>query len=110
MAKKVLVEQIDDISGESGATTTRFGLDGVDYEIDLLDDQELRDHLAPWIAKSRRISGNGQAKAGSALSNGYHRHDMHRIRAWARTNGLKTPARGRMPAAIIEAYDNQKHP
>ena len=29
MAKKVAVELIDDLSGEPGATTTRFALDGM---------------------------------------------------------------------------------
>lgn len=30
MAKKVTIELVDDISGESGATTTQFGLDGIE--------------------------------------------------------------------------------
>ena len=102
MAKKVTVELVDDISGESGATTTQFGLDGVDYEIDLVNDKALRDQFSPWIAKSRRVNGG---KNGAEPANGRRRHDMHLIRVWAKANNLAVPARGRMPAAIIEAYD-----
>lgn len=103
MAKKVTIELVDDISGESGATTTHFGLDGVAYEIDLVNDKALREQLAPWIAKSRRVSGRG--KSGSRPTNGIRRHDMHLIRVWAKENNVTVPARGRMPAAVIEAYD-----
>ena len=103
MAKKVTIELVDDISGESGATTTQFGLDGIEYKIDLVNDKALREQFAPWIAKSRRVNGHGQN--GSLPTNGRHRHDMHLIRVWAKQNNITVPARGRMPAAIIEAYD-----
>ena len=46
MAKRVVVELVDDLTGKPGATTVRFGLDGVDYEIDLADETQLRAMLA----------------------------------------------------------------
>ncbi|UQX13422.1 histone-like nucleoid-structuring protein Lsr2 [Candidatus Mycobacterium methanotrophicum] len=101
MAKKVTVELVDDISGESGATTTQFGLDGIDYEIDLVDDEPLRARLAPWIAKARRLSGRGHTL------NGHHRHDSHRIRVWAKANNIPVPRRGKISAATIAAYDKE---
>lgn len=105
MAKKVTIELVDDISGESGATTTRFNLDGIDYEIDLVTDRELRERLAPWIAKSRK-SGATSKHPATRNGNG-QRHDSHLIRIWARTTGRTIPRRGRLPAALIAAYDQQ---
>lgn len=104
MAKKVTVELIDDISGQSGATTTRFALDGIDYEIDLVDDQALRDVLAPYITKSRATNGGGKRAAGKKPV----RPDLHRVRLWARQHGHEIPKRGRLPEALLRAYDKQR--
>lgn len=104
MANRVIIQLVDDISGQSGATTTRFGLDGARYEIDLVDDGPLRDTLAPYIAKGRPVAngkpGNHTGRAGLK-----RRHDLHLIRRWAYTNGIRLPARGRISAATIRAYD-----
>jgi Lsr2 len=102
MAKRLVVELVDDLSGQPGATTTRFGLDGVDFEIDLVDDRQLRDLLAPYIARGRRI---GKTAEPGRVNGATRRHDMHLIRRWAHDNGIRVPARGRMPAATIRAYD-----
>ena len=96
MAKRVTVELVDDLTGQPGATTITFGIDGVSFEIDLTDDQPLRDALAPWIARARRTGGGPRP-----------RHDTHLIRRWARDNGYPVPARGKLPAATIRAYDNR---
>lgn len=103
MARRTVVELVDDLTGAPGALTTQFRLDGVDYEIDLVDDTELRDMLAPWIEKGRRVNGSGAAVLRN--NNGQYRHDMHRVRQWARANGFAIPSRGKMPRATIEAYD-----
>jgi hypothetical protein len=103
MAKRLIVELVDDISGQSGATTTKFGLDGADYEIDLVDDRALRDILAPYIAKGRPVGDDGAPTDRDRLR---RRHDLHLIRRWAHANGVRLPARGRIPAATIRAYDD----
>jgi len=100
MAKRVVVELVDDLTGKPGATTVRFGLDGVDYEIDLADETQLRAMLAPWIAAAR-FTGGGIRRS--------NRHDLHLIRRWARDNGYPVPARGRIPAETVRAYD-QRNP
>lgn len=100
MAKRVTVTLVDDLTGQPGATTVSFGLDGVSYEIDLADDGALRNTLAPWISAARRVGGARRV---------HQRHDLHLIRQWAREHGHPVPARGRLPAATIAAYD-QRHP
>ncbi len=96
MTKKVTVELIDDISSQSGATTTRFGLDRVEYEIDLVDDRALRDALAPYISKSRATNGRSKTP---------QRPDKHLVRRWAREHGYTVPERGRLSKALLLAYD-----
>ena len=59
MAKKTLI--IDDITGETGARTHAFRLDGVEYEIDLTDSSlgELRTALKPYLRAARQVSASG---------------------------------------------------
>lgn len=101
MAKKVTVELVDDITDEPGARTTRFGLDGVDYEIDLVDDGPLREALTPYMRRGRRVGSPAKERAGAARG----RSDSTLIRQWARDHGHEVPARGRLPRATIRAYD-----
>ena len=96
MAKRVTVELIDDLTGQPGATTVTFGLDGISYEIDLVDEVPLRNAFGPWVSAARRVGGTRRV---------HQRHDLHLIRRWARDNGHPVPARGRLPAATIAAYD-----
>src|SRR5690625_8015900 len=54
MAQKVKVLLIDDVDGTDAVETVSFGLDGVQYEIDLNEENaaKLRDDLANWVARS----------------------------------------------------------
>ena len=68
MAKKTLI--IDDLTGESGARTRRFSLDGAHYEIDLTDASfaDLRAALKPFMRAGRTagvVKASGRAGAGS---------------------------------------------
>lgn len=99
MATRIVIALVDDITGQTAASTVRFGLDGDTYEIDLADDQPLRNTLAPWIAAARPAAGSPP-----------RRHDLHLIRRWARHNGHRVPARGPLPAATIHAYDERHRP
>jgi len=57
MAQEVTVTLVDDLDGEEAAETIVFGLDGIDYEIDLGEDnaERLRDGLAEYVEAARRI-------------------------------------------------------
>ncbi|TSD95610.1 Lsr2 family protein [Skermania sp. ID1734] len=116
MAKKVTVTLIDDLDGEAAADeTVEFGLDGVNYEIDLSagNASKLRDELEAWIASARKVSGRRRGKAAAATSAPKSRAAVDReqsaaIRDWARRNGYKVSARGRISAEITEAYNKAK--
>jgi len=104
MAQRVNVILVDDLNGEDAVETVTFGLDGVDYEIDLSEANagELRNALAPYIDAARKVGGRKRkAQRGSANGGGTSAAD---IRAWARENGWDVPERGRVSAEVREAY------
>jgi hypothetical protein len=109
MVKKVTVTFVDDLDRKSPAgETVHFGLDQVDYEIDLSarNAEKLRENLKPWIRVGRRVGGRQRktAKPGRAHAP-MERDGSATIREWARRNGHNVSARGRIPRAIVDAYN-----
>ncbi|MEU4435210.1 Lsr2 family protein [Nocardia rhamnosiphila] len=103
MARKVVVTVIDDLDGASAAAeTVSFGIDGVGYEIDLSEAnaRELRAGLDKWTPFARRVGGRSRVKDPAAG----RRKDAKAVREWARRNGHDVPERGRMPSAVLQAY------
>ncbi|WP_442938277.1 histone-like nucleoid-structuring protein Lsr2 [Nocardioides sp. Root140] len=103
MAQKVNIILVDDIDDSEASETLTFGLDGVNYEIDLNEAhaQQLREALATYVGHGRRISGrrkSGSTVAASGTS-------AAEVRAWARDNGYDVPERGRIPSDVRAAYD-----
>jgi hypothetical protein len=134
MAQKTVVSFIDDLDGESEAEgTVPFSLDGVDYEIDLSEEnaEDLREIFAPYIAAARRTggrraSGGGRSRSGSSSSSASSsspgsssssgsgsglaargRQALKEIRAWAKENGWAVSDRGRLPNNVVQAYDSR---
>lgn len=91
--------------------TVTFGLDGTTYEIDLspTDAAALRGDLATWVRQARRTNGSATkprtSKARVATAPG---GSATTIRQWARANGHTVSDRGRLPAAVREAYDDAR--
>ena len=107
MAQRVQIVLEDDLDGGVAAETETFGLDGVSYEIDLSDKNagKLRDGLATWIGHARRSGGRRSTGRRSGSSSASSRRDLSAVRAWARANGHQVSDRGRVSAAVQEAYD-----
>lgn len=114
MAKKTLV--IDDISGETGARTRRFSLDGSEYEIDLTDASfaDLRAALKPFIKAGRAVGGAPASRrtvAGRRTATSRRRAtgkaptEAAVIRAWARSNGMAVTERGRVAPELRAAWE-----
>jgi nucleoid-associated protein Lsr2 len=106
MAQKIQTLFVDDIDGSEAEGTVRFGLDGADYEIDLsvVHREELHKALAPYVAHARKIGGarrpaRGGRRNASAI-------DTHKVREWAKEQGIEIKERGRVPANIVEQYRN----
>lgn len=108
MAQKVQVLLLDDVDGKEAAETVTFGLDGVDYEIDLSADnaQALREGLASWIGHARKSGGRSAARPSAAPRRTASRSSSNasELRAWARENGFQVSERGRISEQVRQAY------
>jgi hypothetical protein len=116
MAQKVQVLLVCDLhEGDvEGEETVTFGLDGSSYEIDVCAEHaaELRDAFASYVGAARRAgrSGGGAARPRAARGTrsgggGADRERVQEIREWARKNGHQVSERGRLSAAVVEAYE-----
>ena len=113
MAQKVDVTFIDDLDGSEAAGTVTFALDGRAYEIDLSDDNaaRLRDSLATFVAAARRSGGTPRKGRTPRATDGdgparANREETAAIRTWARENGHEVSERGRIPKAVVQAYQS----
>jgi hypothetical protein len=113
MAQQVMVTLVDDLDGDEATETVQFGLDGVEYEIDLSDENasRLREAMADFVEKARRTGGRRQRNAAfkqtAGTTKGAHRNASENaaaIREWAAINGYEMSPRGRIPKHVVEAY------
>jgi hypothetical protein len=104
MAKTTVVTMTDDLDGTKADRTVSFGWDGATYEIDLSkkNASALQKALAPYLEAGRKVRGTGTRGRRTTSS---AKTDLTAVRAWARANGHQVSNRGRVPAAIIEAYN-----
>ena len=102
----------DDIDGGDAAETVTFALDGTSYEIDLSEKnaKELRDAFSRYVSSARKVSrGNRASGGGRSRATGGGRMDREQagaIRDWARKNGHQVSDRGRIPASVVQAYED----
>jgi hypothetical protein len=111
MAQKVTVALVDDTDGGAADETVEFGLDGKGYEIDLsaANADKLRKALSEYVEAARKGGGTRRRPAGAAAAArrpSIDREQNQAIRDWARTHGMKVNDRGRIPADVIDAYNN----
>ncbi|MEV0090676.1 Lsr2 family protein [Streptomyces sp. NPDC050738] len=102
MAQRVVVTLSDDINGGTATETVIFGLDGKLYEIDLntANAKKLRKILTPYVEAGRK-----QSKSGKTYKHTQVTPDPAAVRAWARSNKMDVPARGRIPKKVYEAFN-----
>ncbi len=107
MAQRVNVVLVDDLDDSDATETVTFGLDGVDYEIDLSDEHaaQLREALSLYIGHGRRTGGRRKSASAAAPKSTAGGASAAEVRAWARENGWDVPERGRVSADVREAYD-----
>jgi hypothetical protein len=104
MAQRIQTLFVDDIDGAEAEGTVRFGLDGTDYEIDLsvAHSEDLHKALATYIAHARKAGGTRRAARGGRRN--VSAIDTHKVREWAREQGIDIKERGRVPANIVGKY------
>ncbi|WP_067904196.1 histone-like nucleoid-structuring protein Lsr2 [Nocardia vaccinii] len=107
MAKKVTVELIDDYDGKSkAAETVVFGIDGVEYEIDLSmkNAGSLRTVFEQWAQPARKVGRVSKTTSKVNSRTAVDREQTRAVREWARKNGYDVSGRGRIQASVLEAY------
>ncbi len=109
MAQKIQTFFMDDLDGSDAEGTVSFALDGIAYEIDLSkkNADELSAALAPYIQYARAMTAAPRKRAarGGRRPSGI---DTKAIRAWAGRNGIALHSRGRIPARVVEQYQNAR--
>ena len=110
MAKQVVTLLTDDLDGGEADRTVEFGLDGVNYTIDLSEKNagKLHKALDPYLSVAARVGravqANGRVGSRGATAPKSNRDQNQAIREWAAKNGQEVSARGRIPASVIEAF------
>ncbi|MFJ9370121.1 Lsr2 family protein [Nocardia sp. NPDC101769] len=105
MVRKLVVNFIDDLDGESeAAETISFGLDGVSYELDLSapNANDLRVALSRWTTHARRVGHSPRSRSTRSKPADTRQNSV--IRQWARDNGYDVQNRGRILSEIVTAY------
>ena len=114
MAKQIITKLTDDLDGTDADRTVEFGLDGVNYTIDLSEKNagKLRKALDPYLSVSTRIGRGGverrPGRGVRAAGSGSNRDRNQAIREWAAKNGHEVSERGRISSAVVEAYDGAR--
>ena len=114
MAKQVITLLTDDLDGGEADRTVEFGLDGVNYTIDLSEKNagKLRKALDPFLNAATRV-GRSTAPSpvrrnGASVGGRASRDENQAIREWANKNGHPVSERGRIPSHIVEAYQARR--
>jgi hypothetical protein len=115
VAKQVITVLTDDLDGGKADRTVEFGVDGVNYTIDLSDAHagKLRKALDPYIAAGSRmhrgrVEGRRPSRRdGASAAGGTNRDENKAIREWAKKNGYQVSERGRIPVSVVRAYGSR---
>jgi hypothetical protein len=110
VATETTVRLTDDLDGSIAAQTVAFAWDGTPYEIDLSKKNvaALGKALQPYIDAGRklgsasRINGNARRSPKATAT----KPSLEAVRAWATEQGYEVAQRGRISAAILEAYES----
>ncbi|WP_043808957.1 histone-like nucleoid-structuring protein Lsr2 [Rhodococcus triatomae] len=107
MARKTVVELIDDLDGEPidiGGETINFAVNGIEYSIDLSDKNATEFHrkMDYYIKYATRIGS--RKKGTTTVKRAPNGIEAAQVREWAIANGYSVSGRGRVAAAVLEAY------
>lgn len=110
MAQKTTVQLVDDITGETiddgKGRTIKFSVDGVEYEINLAQKQadKFVQALDRYVTHARKVGGRRIASTPSRGGKSSRDYDPKAVRAWAQSNNVELPARGRIPADVLQKF------
>ena len=115
MAQRTTVVLTDDVDGGEATETVQFGVEGVQYEIDLNEEnaEKLRRAVSLYVEHGRRVGGRRGSAGGSGSSAGTAPAgdgvDNAAVRAWAREQGIEVSDRGRIKSDVIQQFKDAGH-
>ena len=101
----------DEIPGDSNGGTVEFVVSGTPYAIDLTEAEleTFNELLAPYVDAAQRLTSRGapvsRTTVASSGSGKRTKEQLTAIRAWAKKNNHTVSERGRIPAAVLDAFD-----
>jgi Lsr2 len=103
VAQKIQTVLIDDLDGREADGTVRFGLDGIEYAVDLTAGhaRALRDTLARYVQAARRTGASARRPVRSGRRASGTGVDTTEVREWAKAQGIEVKDRGRVPAELV---------
>lgn len=106
MAARTVVVRVDDLDGSDlgdGGRTVSLAFQGVEYQLDLSDDNasQLEAALQPYLSVAQRVGG--RRRGGHQL--GTPSKNTSAVREWAKANGHEVSDRGRISAEVLSAYN-----
>lgn len=116
VAKRVVEYLTSDLSGEeipeeSGGGTVEFTVSGTSYAMDLTEAElaGFNEALSPYVAVSQRLTNRGaritRTVLPTAQSARRSKEQLTAVRRWAKSNGHQVSERGRVPEAVLAAFD-----
>jgi nucleoid-associated protein Lsr2 len=109
MAKTTIVQVSDDLDGSTNASEVRFAFEGTEYTIDLSNKNRkaFEKALRPYIEAGTKVSGrrSGSSRSAPPKRSEGSSVDLAAVRAWAKENGHQVSDRGRLPKAVLDAYN-----
>lgn len=111
MAKRTIHMLVDDLDGGEAEETVRFGLDGVQYEIDLSkkNADKMRDLLGRYLQAGTKVGRAAVAAPPRRPTvpgrNVGDRDQNKAIRAWAQSKGIAVSDRGRIKQEIVDRFN-----
>jgi hypothetical protein len=110
MARTTITQITDDIDGSKDAEEVAFSFMGNDYTIDLAKKNRaaFEKAMKPYIDAGTRVARRARPASSprTSATKSSNRADLKAVRAWAVDNGYEVSARGRVPTAVVEAYNN----
>ena len=110
MAQKVVTQLVDDLDqtvlSDGQGETIAISLDGASYEIDLSHKNaaRLRSDLGKWLDHARKVPGSSRGRRGRPTPTVTRDYNPKAVRKWAASHKINVPARGRIPADVIEKF------
>lgn len=101
----------DEIPSDSHGGTVEFVVSGTPYAIDLTEAEldTFNEILAPYVDAAQRLTTRGapvsRTTVASSAGGRRSKEQLTAIRNWAKKNNHSVSERGRIPGAVLDAFD-----